>query len=78
MSIRIFSGTIIKKDTHQTIVVEWSRLYYLKKFERYEKRRSRIRAHNPPCINAKIGDTVTIIETRPISKTKSFVVVQKT
>jgi len=38
---------------------------------------SRITAHNPPCIGAKTGDKVKIAECRPISKTKSFVVVEK-
>ncbi|RLI40477.1 30S ribosomal protein S17, partial [Candidatus Bathyarchaeota archaeon] len=46
-------------------------------FKRYERRRSLIPAHNPPCINAKEGDTVRIAECRPISKTVSFVVVEK-
>ncbi|RLG74628.1 MAG: 30S ribosomal protein S17, partial [Thermoprotei archaeon] len=49
---------------------------FIKKYKRYERRRSRIPAHNPPCINAKKGDLVKIAETRPISKTVSFVVIQ--
>ncbi|RLF76193.1 30S ribosomal protein S17, partial [Thermococci archaeon] len=47
----------------------------LKKYERYELRRSRIHAYNPECIDAKAGDKVLIAETRPLSKTKNFVVV---
>ena len=74
---RIFTGVIIKKDTHKTAVVEWPRLFYIQKYERYEKRRTRIKAHNPPCINASIGDKVTIMECRPISKTKKFVIMEK-
>ncbi|MEK6973903.1 MAG: 30S ribosomal protein S17 [Nanoarchaeota archaeon] len=74
---RIFTGKIIKKDTHKTAVVEWPRLFYLPKYERYEKRRSRIKVHNPPCINADINDSVTVMECRPISKTKKFVIVEK-
>jgi small subunit ribosomal protein S17 len=46
------------------------------KFERYEKRQSKIHAHNPPCIEAKAGDRVKIAECRPLSKTKSYVVVE--
>lgn len=74
---KIFTGTIIRGDTHKTATVEWSRLFYLPKYERYEKRRTRIKAHNPPCINAKIGDTVKIMESKPISKTKNFVIIEK-
>lgn len=73
---KTFVGTIIKKSQHKTVCVEWSRTAYLEKFERYFKKRSRVKAHNPSCIDANIGDKVTIVETRPISKTKTFVVVR--
>ncbi len=72
---RTFKGKIIKADAHKTVTVEWIRPYYISKYERYEKRRTRIKAHNPKCFDAKVGDMVEIKETRPISKTKNFVVV---
>jgi small subunit ribosomal protein S17 len=59
------------------VVVEREYLHYVPKYMRYERRRSRIHAHNPPCINAKVGDRVKIAECRPISKTVSFVVIEK-
>lgn len=74
---RVFEGKIIKKNPHRTVNVEWERIAYLSKFERYSKSRSRVKAHNPDCIEAEVGDYVTIVETRPISKTKSFVVMRK-
>ncbi len=73
---RVFEGIIIKKNLHKTVNVEWERISYLSKFERYAKSRSRVKAHNPDCIDAEIGDQVMIVETRPISKTKKFVVVK--
>lgn len=73
---RMNTGIVIRKNPHKTIMIEWARLFYLKKYERYEKRRTRIKAHNPKCIDANIGDKVTVAETRPISKTKSFVVIK--
>ena len=73
---KTFTGTVIKKNPHKTVNVEWPRTFFVSKFERYAKRRSRVKAHNPPCIEAVVGDKVTIIETRPISKTKKFVVVR--
>ena len=57
--------------------MEFERRFYLSKFERYEKRRTKIKAHNPPCINAREGDIVRIHECRPLSKTKHFVIVEK-
>jgi len=73
---RTFVGTVISSKMQKTVTVEWERRHYLKKYERYEKRRSKIKAHNPPLINAKEGDVVKIMECRPLSKTKNFVVVE--
>jgi small subunit ribosomal protein S17 len=62
---------------HNTVIVEWGFHRYIKKYERYERRKSRVAAHNPPCINAKEGDKVVIAECRPLSKTTHFVIVGK-
>ncbi|MBI2138519.1 30S ribosomal protein S17 [Candidatus Woesearchaeota archaeon] len=70
-----FEGIVIRAKMQKTVVVEWVTQAFIPKFERYEKRRSRIKAHNPGCIGAKEGDVVRIVETRPLSKTKNFVVV---
>jgi len=74
---RLFEGVVVSAKMDKTVVVERDYLSYISKFMRYERRRSRIPSHNPPCIDAKEGDRVTIAETRPISKTVSFVVVEK-
>lgn len=71
---RKFTGTVISDKMSRTVTVEWERRKFIKKFERYEKRRTRIKAHNPDEIDAEKGDVVLIEETRPISKTKNFVV----
>jgi len=78
LSVRgqIFSGMVVGDRNDKTVVVQREYLKYIPKYERYEKRRSSIHAHNPPCINARIDDTVQIAECRPISKTKSFVVIE--
>lgn len=73
---RIFVGRISKVDLNRSATVEFIHFYYLPKYERYEKRMSRIKVHNPSCINAKISDNVRIAETRKISKTKNFVIVE--
>lgn len=71
-----FTGTVIKDKMSKTVIVEWPRRVLVPKFERFMKKRSRVAAHNPICINAKAGDKVRIAECRPISKTKAFVVVE--
>jgi small subunit ribosomal protein S17 len=73
---RKFTGTVTSDKMSKTVTVEWERRKFIKKFERYEKRRTRVKAHNPETINAEKGDTVFIEETRPISKTKNFIVTQ--
>ncbi|MGC9443578.1 MAG: 30S ribosomal protein S17 [Candidatus Methanospirareceae archaeon] len=74
---QILEGEVVSDKAPKTVVVLRSYLKKIAKYERYEKRQSKIHAHNPPCINAKVGDVVKIAECRPLSKTKSFVVVEK-
>ena len=73
---RTFKGLVISAKAPKTVTVVRERRYYLRKYERYEKRRTKLLVHNPGCINAKPGDEVIIKETRPLSKTKHFVVVE--
>lgn len=73
---RSFVGDVTNVNIHKTITVEWPRQFYLKKYERFEKRRTRIKAHKPDCIEVEVGDKVKVMETRPIAKTKNFVVVE--
>jgi|TARA_Y100000310_G_scaffold345671_1_gene468062 small subunit ribosomal protein S17 len=73
---RIFTGTIVSVKMQKTAIVEWEYRQFLKKYERYEKRGSRVKVHNPACINASEGDVVKIMECRPLSKTKNFVIVE--
>lgn len=74
---RQLSGEITRLNAQRTAVVEWQRLFYLPKYQRYEKRRSKLQVHLPDCINVTIGDKVNFIECRPISKTKTFVIIEK-
>ncbi|MEM5799440.1 MAG: 30S ribosomal protein S17 [Candidatus Aenigmatarchaeota archaeon] len=74
---KILKGTVVSDRMQGTVIVRIDYLHYIPKYERYEKRRSRIPAHNPECINAKKGDVVRIAECRPLSKTKAFVVIEK-
>lgn len=71
-----FTGKVVSAKMHRTVVVEWERRVLIPKYERYEKRRSKVAAHNPDEINAQPGDIVKIQETKPLSKTKNFVVVE--
>ena len=74
---RILEGIVISDKMDKTVIVRRDYLKYIPKYKRYERRHSHIPAHNPPCINARVNDRVKIAECRPISKTVSFVVIQK-
>ena len=78
LSVRgqIIEGTVVSDKTARTVVVQREYLKHIYKYERYEKRKSKLHAHNPDCIAAKMGDRVSVAECRPLSKTKSFVVIQ--
>lgn len=73
---RTFTGTVVSDKMDKTVVVQFERKSFVPKYERYEPKRTKIKAHNPENIDAKEGDTVEIKETRPISKTKNFIVTQ--
>jgi small subunit ribosomal protein S17 len=72
----VFVGKVVSSKPSKTVTVERELVRYLPKFERYKKVRSRIYAHNPSCIAAKEGNIVRVGETRKLSKTKSFVVME--
>ncbi len=70
-------GTVVSTDMEKTVIVEREYDVFVPKYDRYMKRRSRIPAHVPGVLDSlEVGDEVTIAETRPLSKTKSHVVVE--
>ncbi|MBI4149398.1 30S ribosomal protein S17 [Candidatus Woesearchaeota archaeon] len=73
---RRFTGVVTSDRMSKTATVEWAGRKYLPKYERYIKRRTKVHAHNPECINARKGERVIIAECRPLSKTKHFVVIK--
>jgi len=75
---RTFKGIVIKKF-HKRVVIEFERMVYIRKYERYLKSKTRIHARLPTCIEDKIniGDYIKIRECRPLSKTIHFVVIDK-
>ncbi|MEK6934485.1 MAG: 30S ribosomal protein S17 [Nanoarchaeota archaeon] len=74
---RIFTAKVLSANSSKTAKVEFTRLHSIPKYERFEKRRTRLQVHNPESINAQPGDMVRIMESRPISKTKNFIIIEK-
>ena len=74
---RNFKG-YVKKIVGNRAVVEWERILYVYKYERYEKRRSKIHSHIPSCLLNKVknGSYVLIGECRPLSKITHSIVLE--
>ena len=64
-------GQVVSDVQNKTIVVEVVRRTPHKRYKKVVKSRKRYAAHDETN-QAKIGDTVRIIETRPISKNKCW------
>jgi small subunit ribosomal protein S17 len=79
LSVRgqIIEGVVVSDRMKGTVVVKKDYRRYIPKYERFELRTGRYTAHNPPCIDARVGSKVKIMECRPLSKTKSFVVIEQ-
>ena len=73
---RSFLGTVIATNMNKTATIRWERRHYIPKYERHEKRITKIKAHDPGCIHVHEGDLVRLKECRPLSKTKNFVIVE--
>tara|TARA_B100002003_G_C13592283_1_gene306180 strand:- start:52 stop:306 length:255 start_codon:yes stop_codon:yes gene_type:complete len=72
MSKRILQGKVIKNKSEKTIIVDVESTYMHKKYKKYLKKNKKYAVHDENNVS-KIGDKVQIIESRPISKTKRFV-----
>ncbi len=66
-----FVGTVVKAAMKDTVTVRVDRYVKNAKYKKYFVRSKKYLAHNPGN-TAQVGDTVTIVATRPISKMKRF------
>ncbi|MFX1491168.1 MAG: 30S ribosomal protein S17 [Promethearchaeota archaeon] len=74
---RIMDGIVASTKMKGTITVRRDFMRYIKKYRRYARCHAMTSAHLPPCIPVEVGDTVRLAECRPLSKTVSFVVVER-
>ena len=69
-------GTVKSTKAKKTATIEKPYLKFIPKYERYERRKTRISAHVPECMEIKVGDKVKAKECRKLSKTKNFVIIE--
>ena len=75
---KIFEGEVIKKFPKR-IAIQFERMVYVRKYERYKKLKTKIHARLPVCMEDEInvGDYIKIQECRPLSKLIHFIVLGK-
>ena len=75
---KTFQGIVIDKN-QKRIAIEFERMIYIKKYERYTKSKTKLHARLPICMEKEIqvGDLIRIRECRPLSKIIHFVVIEK-
>lgn len=69
-----YTGTVVSDKMQKTVIVKVARMSKHEKYDRISKGHSKFKAHDEKN-SAKLGDTVKIEETRPLSKDKHFRVV---
>ncbi len=73
MPKRILQGVVVSDKQDKTVVVSVERQVMHPVYKKFVKRSKKYAAHDENN-QFKVGDTVRIIESRPISKTKSWTV----
>jgi small subunit ribosomal protein S17 len=73
VSKKIFSGQVVSNGMDKTVVVAVKRLVQHPKYKKPVKRVTKFKVHDETN-RCNVGDTVSIIETRPLSKEKRWMV----
>ena len=74
MPKRLLTGTVVSSNSNKTIVVKVTRRIKHKLYKKIISRSKKYHAHDENN-QFKVGDIVSIIESKPISKTKSWMAV---
>ncbi len=72
---KVYVGRVVSDKMDKTIVVETTTTKQHPKYRKRIKRSTKLTAHDEDNI-AKDGDLVKVMETRPLSKTKRFRLVE--
>jgi len=70
-----FIGVVVSDKMQKTVVVKAMHLMRHAKYSKTVRFYNKFKAHDEKGL-AKLGDTVSIVETRPLSKDKRFIVKQ--
>ena len=68
---RTLTGTVVSAKADKTVTVSVSRLVKHPRYGKYMRRTTKFHVHDPQA-SVLLGDTIEIVQCRPISKTKSW------
>jgi small subunit ribosomal protein S17 len=68
---RVLVGHVVSDKMDKTIVVQVSRRYRHPRYKKYVNERVKYKAHDETN-DARVGDTVSIVESRPLSREKRW------
>ncbi|MFX1418975.1 MAG: 30S ribosomal protein S17 [Promethearchaeota archaeon] len=76
---KITQGVVVSKKSKNTVIIRRDYVQFIKKYQRYERRNTKLACHLPECLvhEIEIGDLVKVGESRKISKTKAFIILGK-
>ncbi len=71
---KVLNGVVVSDKMDKTVVVSVTRFVKHPKYQKFVKISKKYKAHDENNAH-KVGDTIEIIESRPLSKDKHFTVV---
>ena len=74
MPKRVLNGVVCSSNSKKTVVVKVERTFKHPMYKKYIKRSKKYHAHDESDI-LKVGDKVYIEETKPLSKLKTWIVI---
>jgi small subunit ribosomal protein S17 len=75
MPKKIYSGKVVSDKMDKTVVIAVTRLYQHPVYKKTVKKVTKFKAHDEEN-RCKLGDTVSIVETKPLSKEKRWTVLE--
>jgi small subunit ribosomal protein S17 len=75
MPKKVYTGKVLSDKMNKTVVVGVSRLYQHRVYKKTVKKLTKFKAHDEEN-RCKVGDTVSIIESRPLSRDKRWTVLE--
>ena len=73
---KILTGTVVSAKTPQTVIITVASTHRHPLYKKAIRRTRRMAVHNTS-LTLVVGDMVRVAETKPISRTKHFIVLEK-